>query len=340
MRDAEFLHPSHRHAGKGLVAFEQVDVFHPHPRLGERVLRGGDRAGEHPHRIGGAHRDMVDARARFQAILLHRGLARDQEGSRGIAVLAGDARGHHPALAHRLQRGEALERCLRADRFVAGQPFQRGHFAIEPACLPRCGGALVAGEGEFLHRGAADPPLFGDHFGRADLVHFLVAIACIPPARALERAVEAVGLTGKHRRGNGNGVHRLAAPGDNEVLRAAHHALRGKVHRLLRGTTLAIDRDAGHMFGQARDQPRGAADIARLRPDRIAAAPDHIVDQPGIDPGAAHQFADRMRAQIGGMQAGERALLAADRAAHGIDDIGFRHGSVLLQKWCRARSGR
>ena len=98
------------------------------------------------------------------------------------------------------------------------------------------------------------------------------------------------------------------------------------MHRLLRGSALAVDGDAGDMFGQASDQPGGAADVPGLGPDGVAAAPDDIVDGAGIDSGAGDERAQRVRGEIGGVNRGETALLAADGGADSVDDIGFSHG--------------
>ena len=90
------------------------------------------------------------------------------------------------------------------------------------------------------------------------------------------------------------------------------------------------------MLRQPGDQPDSAADIARLRTDSVAATPDDIVDQIGVDAGAFHQCLDRMRAKVCRMHSGQAAFLAPDGGADGVDDHGVagREGHALLLVWC------
>ena len=47
----------------------------------------------------------------------------------------------------------------------------------------------------------------------------------------------------------------------------------------------------GTVLGQARRQPAGPGDVAGLRPERVDAAEDHVVDGRRVDAGAREQRA-------------------------------------------------
>ncbi len=103
VRDSEFLHPGHGDAGERLIAFEKVDVGNAHARLFERILRRRNGAGQHPYRVGGANRQVMDARAGRETMVLHRLLAGDQQRGGGVAILAGYPCGDDAAFIDRLQ---------------------------------------------------------------------------------------------------------------------------------------------------------------------------------------------------------------------------------------------
>jgi hypothetical protein len=145
----------------------------------------------------------------------------------------------------------------------AASSSHRRDFIGEPAVVGRRLRALVAGNRERFHLGAGHAPLGGDHLRRIDLVQHAVAIARDPAGRGVERVVEAIGLAGQHRRRDRDRVHRLAAARDDQILRPAHHALRGKVDGLLARSALPVDRGAGHVLRAAR---RPARRCGRCRP--------------------------------------------------------------------------
>ena len=66
-RDTQLLRHHDRHRGEGLVDLPQVDVLHRQPGARERLLRGGNRAGQHQHRVRAGDRGGDDARARLEA---------------------------------------------------------------------------------------------------------------------------------------------------------------------------------------------------------------------------------------------------------------------------------
>ncbi len=183
----------------------------------------------------------------------------------------------------------------------------------------------MRGEREGLHVLAADVPLLGDHLGRAELADLLVAIARLPSGRLGERSREAVLVSDQHRGGDRDGAHVLQAAGDDEVLRSGHHALGGEVHRLLRRAALAVDRHAGHVVGESRDEPGRTGDVTGLRADRVAAAHDDVVDGARVDASAIDERLEHVAAEIGGVHLGERTAAAADRRTYGVNDECFSH---------------
>jgi hypothetical protein len=63
--------------------------------------------------------------------------------------------------------------------------------------------------------------------------------------------------------------------------------------------------------------------VAALLPCLRDAAPDDVVDEPGIDVVAVEELAQRVGEQVGRVPSGERALPLADRSAQRVDDDGF-----------------
>ena len=89
-----------------------------------------------------------------------------------------------------------------------------------------------------------------------------------------------------------------------------HHRLRGEVHGLLRRAALAVHGGAGHLVGEAGNEPARARDVARLRSDGVDTAEHDVVDRGRIDVDPVHQRADRMGAEVGRVHARERRLRA------------------------------
>ena len=161
---------------------------------------------------------------------------------------------------------------------------------------------------------------------RAELRDLLVAVARLPARASSENGVSwPYGLTGEHRAHDRDLAHVLHAAGDDEVGGARHHALRGEVDGLLRRTALAVDGGAGHVLGEAGDQPAGAGDVAGLRADAVDVAEDDVVDRAGVDAGALDERLDRVRAEIGRVDLREPAAAPPDRRADRVDDVGLGH---------------
>src|ERR1700683_1500710 len=75
--------------------------------------------------------------------------------------------------------------------------------------------------------------------------------------------------------------------------------------------------------------PGGPGDVARLRPHRVDAAEDHVLDRSRVDPGALDQRGQHGPAQVGRMDRGEPAATLANRGADGVHDKGLGHASSL-----------
>jgi hypothetical protein len=176
----------------------------------------------------------------------------------------------------------------------------------------------------------------GDHLRSAELGDQALAVALDPADRPGERIVEPVLLPGQHRGGDRQRRHVLRPTGDNQVLRARHHALRGEVDGLLRGTALAVDRDARHFLGEPGGQPAGPADVAGLRADRVDAAPHDVIDRGRVDARAVDQRGQHVRAQVDRVHLGKSPTPPTDGSTDCLDDVGLGHDgapSSLLRRF-------
>ena len=87
------LLPGQHDRGEGLVDLEQVDVVdRSGPALLEHLLGGGDRAGEHRHRVDAGEGEGVEAGPRGEAELVGLLLAHDQHGRGAVGDLATSCR--------------------------------------------------------------------------------------------------------------------------------------------------------------------------------------------------------------------------------------------------------
>jgi hypothetical protein len=137
-------------------------------------------------------------------------------------------------------------------------------------------------------------------------------------------AVLALGERSTHR----DAGHHLDAGGDHDVVRAADHALRGEVRRLLRRPALTVDRGRRHCLGEAGREHCVATDVRRLLADLHDAAHDHVFDQLGIELVALDQRLQRLSCEIDGMPLAELAVALAPCGADGIDDHCSAHWRI------------
>ena len=180
---------------------------------------------------------------------------------------------------------------------------------------------------------------------RAELADLLVAVPLQPAGRLGERRGEAVLLADQHRRRDRDRGHVLHAAGDDEVLGAGHHALRGEVHRLLGGAALPVD-------GHARARGRAARPPARRCGRRRRPASRWCRSSPGSRrrrrPGRRRCAAPAPPSACAPRSAectlGERAAALADRRADGVDDVGLRHVAIpsrrMVRYWSATSSWR
>lgn len=172
----------------------------------------------------------------------------------------------------------------------------------------------MGAECELLHVATADAPLLGDQLGAVELVDRLVPVPGAPALAARVRAFGEAegfgGLTGGE--GDRDLRHVLGATRDDQVLGAGEDALGGEVDGLLRGAALAVDGDAGDLFGQSGGQPAGPGDVTGLRSDGVEAAEDDVLDGRRVDAGALDEGPQDMGAEVGGVDGTEATLAAAD----------------------------
>jgi hypothetical protein len=322
---AELLLPGEHDRGERLVDLDERDVVELHARLVERVARRRDRCGQHVHRVVGPHAQVVDARARLEPVLLHRALRRDEERRGAVGDLAREGRGDAASRLERLELRHLLETRVAPRALVVTDATERRDLLLEAALVDGAQRAPVALEREGLHVLARDAPLLGDHLGAAELGDLLRPVPGRPALRAREGALEAHRLRERHGRRDRDHAHVLDAAGDDEVRGAAHHRLGGEVHRLLRGAALAVDRHARHVLGEAGREPAGARDVARLRPDRVAAAEHHVLDRRGVDPRPVHERTQHVRPEIRRVHLREPAAAPPHRAPHRIHDVRLCH---------------
>ena len=112
----------------------------------------------------------------------------------------------------------------------------RDDLVLEAALGGGLRGALLAQGAERVEVLAGDAVLVGDHVG-ADALRRQAGLGVAVELLLREREAHALHDRGAHR---GAG-HDLDAGGDDDVVGAGHHALRGEVHRLLARAALAVD---------------------------------------------------------------------------------------------------
>src|SRR6516162_7590800 len=93
------------------------------------------------------------------------------------------------------------------------------------------------------------------------------------------------------------------------------------------------------MLGGQHREPR---DVAGLVADLGHAAPDDVVHEGGVQPGAARDLGEHQRRQVDRMHSGQPAAALADRRAHGLHDYRITHRcllrSALHPRRCPARA--
>ena len=295
--DVQLLGPCQHHRGEGLVDLDNVDIVHRQAGLGERVLGGGDGAGQHEHWVVAAGADVMNACTWLQPVCLHCAFRGDQRRATTVGDLAGQRGRETTTLDEGLEPGHLLQRAL-ARTLVDAEVADRDDLIVEVSVADRGKGPLVAGECELLHLLAADVPLLGDHLRTAELGDFLIAIAVQPALGFCCGRSESVLLADEHRGRDRNLAHVLEATGHHQVGGTGHNSLRGKGNGLLARSALTVDGAARHLFRVTAGQPREASGIAGLPADGVQDSHDHVIDGVGVDVDAVEKPLEGGRTQI------------------------------------------
>ena len=251
----------------------------------------------------------------------------------GVLVQRGGIKAH---AAHHLERGVELGQRLDRGAGTHGLVTVQHHHAID--VRDRNNGARKAPFGLGL-RGAAVrlggkgiQILAAKAFQRGDQIR---ADALRNEGRA---AVDArVHDPGAAVAAHGPAAHGLHAARNDHVFHARHDLGRGQVDGLQARGAKARLRHARHGLRPARVQHGGAGNVGALLAHGRHAAQHHIIDQRGIEPVARLQRLQQRAQQPhgGGLVQAAVLLALAARRAHGVVDIGFGHGSSLVNGWMK-----
>ena len=315
-----------------LVDLERPDVLQREAAALERLLRRGDRRGEHDHRVDPGGRHGVDAGERAQAERGGAGGGRDEQRGRAVGDLRGVARGDHAAFPEggpqpREGLGRRRAGCPRSVSRPATGTISSANRPSAVAAAARCWDrSAIASTSCRVSRHRC-----ADQLGRHPLGH---QAAVVPGGHHRpERTVPAGGAR-QHRHPR----HRLHAAGDHDVRVPRDDGRRRELDRLLARAALPVDRHPDDVLRPARGEQRVAAHVDRLFPDLRDATPHHVVDQGGVEAGARGELGQHQRREVDRVDAGERALprLAdADRGADGSDENGVTigHGNLPGVGW-------
>ena len=81
----------------------------------------------------------------------------------------------------------------------------------------------------------------------------------------------------------------------------------------------------GTSSGSPAASQAGPGDVAGLRPDRVEAAEDDVLDGGRVDAGALDQGLQDMRAEVGRVDGRQASLAPPDGGADRFDDVGLGH---------------
>ena len=172
--------------------------------------------------------------------------------------------------------------------------------------------------------GAGQAEFLGDHLGGSALVESHIVVA-LHHRRSHGLAVTPLGSGGAH----GDPGHGLDATGDGDVVVTRDHAGRCLMHSLLRGPALTIDGQAGNALRPTGGQYGQASHTRCLLPDLGDAAPDDVVDEGRVQPGAGGQRIQHLAREIHRVDACQAAVALADRASYRVDDYCITHLILL-----------
>ncbi|EGE61062.1 hypothetical protein RHECNPAF_1260041 [Rhizobium etli CNPAF512] len=329
-------------AGKGLVEFDDVELFLAHAEPGHQLARGRNRTDAHDAWRNGGGGAAEDAGDRRQAVFSRRRFGSDDHRSGAIIDAGGITCGHRAAFL--FERGAEFRQRLDRRRARMLVPFDddgialalrnghRGDLLRQPSIRLRGRRLRLAAHGKGILVRAADMIVLGDIL--ACFRHGIDAVLLLhhrideTPA---DRRVVNFGRPRKGRLGlrhdEGRARHALDAARNHQLgLAGADGARRGD-HRIHAGAAEPVDRRARDNDRQAGQERRHARHIAVVLARLVGAAEDHVVDGVPVDDAIAlHQRLQRDGAEIVGAHRGERAGEAADRRPDIVADKGFGHG--------------
>src|SRR5690606_14298811 len=340
-RDAELVTAVHDLRRERLVQLPQVDVVHGQAGALQQPRDGVDRTDAHLVRLAAGHREAAEDAHRLDIPALG-DLGVHHHARRGaVGKLAGIAGGDEPLGAtHRLQLGQAFQSGVRAVALVAVDGDflvadlagvlvlhhhgggERHDLLIELAGLLRGGGALLADQGVFVLRLAADVVALGDDVGGLDHRHVQLRLVLHQPFVAAAVHVELVVL---HQ---ADGLH---AAGNHHRYLLHHDPVGGQGDGLQAGGAEAVDRQAGRGDRQAGADGRQTGHVLALRAFVEGGAEDDVLDLGRINAGTLHGVPDDESGHVDAVGVVERAAvgLAEPGARGGYDDC-FRHGDAPL----------
>ena len=97
------------------------------------------------------------------------------------------------------------------------------------------------------------------------------------------------------------------------------------MHRLLRGAALPVDGRAGTASGHPAASTALRPTLKVCSPTCDDAAPDHVVDERGVEPGALDERPQHVGGQVDRVDVRTVHRRAARRAYGGFDDHGIAH---------------
>src|SRR4029077_1443790 len=235
--------------------------------FGQSPAGGVDWLIQHDDRIACRNRELDDARNRLELVLFQVLLDDDEGGGGAVADLAGIRGADDAALSEQLHGGNGFERSVITDALVrrVRSAFDRewDDLVRESTRLRRRCRAPVAFECEAIERLAVEAVFLRHQLGTFELAEGLDAVATPDPVADWADANASLlvqGDVGEHRRAG----HALGARRDDDVLRARHHRLRRKLHRLLGTAALPVNGDGRNTIGQLRREHRVASESEGL----------------------------------------------------------------------------
>ena len=243
------------------------------------------------------------------------------------------------ASASRLVSARGCSSRATDDRVAAPlRDLDRHDLPVEPAGLDRRDRALLALEREGVLALAAHAPALGDVL--RGLAHGIRVVALGQPRvheapaerRVGELARAAVpGALGLELDVRGAG-HRLDAAADEDVAVADRDRVRRGVDRLEPRPAQPVDRQPAHLDREVGEQQGHPRDVAVVLAGLVGAAQDHVLDERRVDAGAVDDRAQDDGREVVRADARERAAVAADRRADGLDDPGLADRSVRVSR--------